>query len=121
MNTGIDALSRAGAARGVATGNTLADATKLGTGLAQQDWGNYVQRLQPFIGSTQGAAVGQGNIRMGLGDQLSRSYGSQGDLGFRAESGIGDANAAAALDRNRASGQIWNTIGGAARLAAGMM
>lgn len=119
LNQGVDALSRAGVARGVATGNTLQDAQKFGTGLAQQDWGNYVSRLQPFMGATQNAAAGQAGVLTSEGNALNQSYGQQGNLGYQTQTGIGDAKATAAMDRNRASGQAWNAIGNVAGLAVG--
>jgi hypothetical protein len=98
--------------------------------LAQQDWGNYVARLQPFMGASQNAAAGEAGIYTGMGNQLNQSFGNQGTLGYQTQTGIGNASAdasnatgaaqaQAALDRNRASGQLWNAFGNLASLGVG--
>jgi hypothetical protein len=118
LNTGVDALSRAGAAKGVATGNVLRDAQTYGTGLAQQDWGNYVNRLQPYLGAGQGAAGGVANALTGLGSGLNANLTGQGGLGFQTQTGIGDANASADLAKYNASGNLWGALLGLGNLGA---
>src|SRR5262245_31804124 len=117
LNTGIDALTRAGKASGQATGNTLQDALKYGTGLAQQDWGNYVSRLQPFIGAANTAASGISGTYQGLGTNLANSFTGQGQAAQGMYKDIGQAQADAALAPYQVGKNIWGAIGNAASLA----
>lgn len=118
LDTGIDALSRAGAAKGTATGNVLRDAQTFGNGLAQQDWGNYVSRLQPYLGAGQSAATGIAGVDTGLGTGLNANLTGQGGLGFQTQTGIGDANASADLAKYNASGNLWGALLGLGNLGA---
>jgi hypothetical protein len=119
LNRGVDALSRAGAAKGVATGNVLRDAQEFGTGLAQQDWGNYVSRLQPFLGQGTTTAQSIGQLGANRGNALLGSFQGQGGAANTAQTGIGDANASAALADYNASQNMWNALMQGGRLAAG--
>src|SRR5262245_16707354 len=118
LNTGIDALTRAGNAKGVATGNVLREAQDYGSGLASQEWGNYVNRLAPFLSGAQASAGGLSGVFTGLGQQLGQSYFGQGQQALNTQKAVGDAAATAAMDQNRAGAQTWSTIGSAATLAA---
>lgn len=118
MNRGIDALTRAGAAKGVATGNTLRDAQEFGSGLAGQEWGNYVNRLQPYLGQGTTAASNIGQLAGQQGNQLNASYMGQGGAANQAQKDIGNATAEAAMDSNRSGAQTWQTIGAVATTAA---
>lgn len=118
LNTGIDALTRAGNAKGVATGNTLRDAQTYGSGLAQQDWGNYVNRLQPYLGAGQSAAGGIAGVDTGLGTGLANNYQGQGGLAFNTATGQGDAQASANLAKYNASGNMWGALFKGADIAA---
>lgn len=118
LDTGIDALARAGVARGQATGNTLQDAQKFGSGLASQEWGNYINRLQPFLGAGQNAASGIGNTYTGLGQGLAGSYGQQGQAAIGTQNAIGQAQSDAALAPYNASANLWNFGLNAAKTAA---
>jgi hypothetical protein len=118
LNRGIDALTRAGAAKGIATGNTLRDAQEFGSGLANQEWGNYVSRLQPFLGQSATAAGNIGTLGASKGNQLLGSFQSQGGAAQKTQADMGQATAEAAMDANRASAQGWETVGKAATIAA---
>ena len=94
LGTGLDALTRAANAGGmVASGNTLRNAQTFGSGLAAQEWQNYLKNIQQQ-GSTYAplglsglgtAATGLGNIGLqtglagsnlftGLGTNLANLY-----------------------------------------------
>lgn len=118
MDQGIDALSRAGVARGQATGNTLQDAQKFGSGLASQEYGNYVSRLQPFLSGASGAATGIAGVKTGLGSGLNQSFMGQGQGAFNTQKGIGEADADAAMADYNASANLWNFGLNAAKTAA---
>jgi hypothetical protein len=108
MNRGIDALTRAGAAKGVATGNTLRDAQEFGSGLAGQEWGNYLSRLQPYLQQGTTAASGIGALGAQKGNALGASFMGQGGAANTAATGTGDANAAASLADYNASKNMWD-------------
>jgi hypothetical protein len=118
MNRGIDALTRAGAAKGIATGNTLRDAQEFGSGLASQEWGNYVNRLQPYLGQGTTAASNIGQLAGQQGNQLNASFMGQGGAANKAQTDMAAADAAAAADKNRSGAQTWQTIGAVATTAA---
>lgn len=119
MGRGIDALTRAGAAKGVATGNTLRDAQEFGSGLAGQEWGNYVKNLSPFLGQSSGAAGALGQLGAQRGNALGGSFMGQGGAANAAATGVGDANAAGALADYNASGNMWGALMQGGKLAAG--
>jgi hypothetical protein len=74
MNQGLDALDRRAAARGqLNSGNTSIDTLNYSQGLANQEWGGYLDRLQGFD-SQQNA-----NYLTGLGGKAG-SLGSLADL-----------------------------------------
>jgi len=108
LNTGVDALARARAAAGGATGNTLQDALKYGTGLAQQDWGNYVSRLQPFLQQGDVVAGGIAGIDTGLGSNLATSMQNQGTAANTMFGQVGDTLAQKDLAAYNASGNLVN-------------
>ena len=57
LNTGLDAVGRQNS-RNRGSGNALAALTQYGTGLAQQDWGNQVDRLGRLQGQQQQFQLG---------------------------------------------------------------
>lgn len=103
-----------------ASGNQLLDLAKFNQGLAGTSWNNYVGSLQPFLGASNAAASGIGNIYTGLGNATAGQYDSLANLGWQRETGIGNANANADLAAYNASGNLWKGIGalGGAALSA---
>ena len=120
LNKGIDALSRAGAAKGVATGNVLRGAQDYGQGMANQEWGNYINRLSPYLGQNTSVAGGLSNVYTGQGNALAGSFGQEGQAALGVQGGIGDANAAAALAPYNASKNMWDLGLQGAKLGAGL-
>lgn len=119
LNLTLDQNDRRAASRGtLGSGNTIADTTKLATDYSNQKYGDYVSRLQPFLGATTSAASGAGGLYGGLADMLGKSFQGQGGAANAAQTGIGDANAAAKLADYQASGNLWNTLIGGATAAA---
>ncbi len=83
MDQGLQALQRTHAAAGnLSSGNADADTLKYATGLADQSYGNYVNRLAPYLGMAgQGALAstqGQAGAATGLAGGLANLYGNQG-------------------------------------------
>ena len=104
FNQGLQAIDRGAASRGMLTsGNTLNAEQQFGTGLADQSYGNYVNRLQPYLGQQTAAAGGIAGVNRGLGNALNTSFGNQGNLAYNTAVGQGDAQAAADIASQNAS------------------
>jgi len=129
LGQGIQNTDRNQAAMGALnSGNTdkaIADYT---TGLAQQNYQNYVGNLQPYlqmaqntggqIASTEGQLAGALNAnRVGQGQALAGNLGQQAGLGYGTQAGIGNANANAALAPATAGSNFWNLAGNLGKLA----
>ena len=113
-----DANDRRAASRGIlASGNTIADTAKLATTYADQNYGNYVSRLAPYLGANQAAVSGGSSI---LGTQAGADLGVAGtkaNLGYGANTAIGNANADKDTAAYSASQNFWNALMGGANLA----
>lgn len=113
-----DANDRLAASRGIlASGNTIADTAKLATNYADQNYGNFVSRLAPYLGGSISAASGGANV---LGSQAALDTGIAGQKAtnqWNAATGSGQADANADLAKYSASGNFWNTLLGGANLA----
>jgi hypothetical protein len=119
LNQTLNQNDRRAASRGMLnSGNTIADTTKLATDYANQKYGSYVQGLQPYLGANQGAVGGAANLYSGLGTGLAGLYGQQGQAAQATQTGIGNAQADAAMADYNASGNIWKTLLGGASAAA---
>jgi len=88
---GMDSIMRTAAARGgLSSGNTSVDLLKYTTGLADQTYGNYLERLRPIIQGGQTAAAGMSQVDS-LVAQLAQQRGrDQANL----ETGLADKIAA---------------------------
>jgi hypothetical protein len=119
LDQGVNAINRSGVARGAATGNILRDAQTFGSGLANQEWGNYVNRLAPWLGQGTALAGSVSDINRALGGELSRSYTGEGDAAARAYGAIGDVQGQAAMSPYLAGQNIWGLLMQGAKIAAG--
>jgi len=107
---------RAAARGGLAGGNVIDETTRLATGLAQQDYGNWLGRLAPYTAQSESIAGKRAGTRMSKAQLYPQAYGNLAQLGYQTQTGMAGADADAIMDRNRASGQAWNTIGNLAKL-----
>jgi hypothetical protein len=103
-NQGIDAITRAANASGGLGGNSLKDTISYGQGLANQEYGNWQNKLAPYnqlqLGATQGAAAGNQAINSGV----ANTYGAGANLldsSGRAQAGVatGQGNSLSDLAR----------------------
>lgn len=94
------------------SGNVLTALQDRASGLAQQQYGQYVQRLAPFLGYALGTSQQLGGAQTGQGTAQAGLDVSQGQLGYGTQAGIGSAEAAgtlgAAQARTAAAGNIAN-------------
>jgi hypothetical protein len=82
---------QSGTGGGQYSGNVLTALQDRASNLAQQQYGQYVNRLAPFLGYS-GATAGQlGGTYTGLGTGLESSLGNQANLAFNTQAGIGRA------------------------------
>lgn len=123
LNQSLDQNDRRTASRGMlGSGNTIADTTKLATDYANQKFGDYASKLQPYLGANAGAVAGQAGVAQGLGTALNTNETGQGQLGFNAAAGVGNAQAQAELAKYQTSGNFINALlkaGGFATSVAG--
>jgi hypothetical protein len=103
-NQGIDAITRAANASGGLGGNSLKDTITYGQGLANQEFGNWQNKLAPYnqlqLGATQGAAAGNQAINSGVANTYGAGAGLLDSSG-RAQAGVatGQGNSLSDLAR----------------------
>lgn len=121
QSQGIQALDRSAASRGMLnSGRSQKDLLRFGTGLADQTYGNQLQRLLGAAGQgagwlgAQNATVGQG-LQGQLGTRQSAFGGQMQAAGTIGQGDIAAANAHAAGTQN-----ILNMVGKGVGAAAGM-
>jgi Chaperone of endosialidase len=103
------------------SGAEAAALQNFGQQTASQGWNNYVNSLQPYLGASNAAATGIGNLYSGLGNQLNANLMGQGNAAYGAQTSIGNANANADLAAYNASGNMWGALLGAGKLGASAM
>lgn len=92
LEQGMQATERSAAARGgLRSGNTLAALTRYGSGLATQNFNNYIGRLQSLAG--MGADQAGANMSVAFGDRVANNLISAGNA--QAAGQVGAANARA--------------------------
>jgi hypothetical protein len=122
-NQGIDAITRAANASGGLGGNSLKDTITYGQGLANQEYGNWQNKLAPYnqlqLGATQSAAAGNQAINSGV----ANTYGAGAQLldsSGRAQAGVatGQGNSLSDLARQYYGGLAGNDINQGSALGA---
>lgn len=98
LGQGNNAINAAAAAGGTLnSGNQAMALQKYGQGLAGQNYGQYVSQLSPYMTEAQNSASGIGSMYGNLGNQLNANQNTLANLNMNAFTGIGNANASAAL------------------------
>jgi hypothetical protein len=119
LTTGIDQVMRAAAQRGdLGGGNTSADEIKFASDYDANKYGQYVSSLAPYLGANQNAITGNAAV---LGSNASADLGVAGQkaqYGYNSATGVGNANADAALAPYSASQNFWGALAGAGKVAA---
>jgi hypothetical protein len=115
VDQGLEAAKRASG--GVYSGGLLDELTRRGQGYANQEWGNYMSRLAPYLQQYLPAIGAQAGWTGRTGDTYGELGGRLGDLAWRKETGMGDADASAQLARYNASGNIFGALTGGLSLA----
>jgi hypothetical protein len=136
MDQGQQALNRSHAAAGnLASGNADADTLKFSQGLADQSYGNYVSRLQPYLqlagsGATTAAAgqagaaaqlgTGLSSNFTGLGGATNADYTAQGQAANANYTGQGASNAAATMNNYNIAQNQLNAVKEGTKLATSL-
>lgn len=125
LNQGLDALDRRAAGRGMLdSGNTNLDTIKYAQGMANQEYGSWLDRLTNF----QGAASGQqsrnqaaqqdvGNYYMGMGDRYGGLYSKLADNKQNMWNQVGGAYADYQNSKDATGANILGAITGGVNLA----
>jgi hypothetical protein len=88
-NNSVNAL--AGARGGLMSGRTLQDLASLNQGLANQEYGNYLNRLTGMAQGGQSAAGAQANAATNAAAGVSNAYGNIGNAQAAGAIGVGNA------------------------------
>jgi hypothetical protein len=121
MDQGLQALDRTHAAAGnLSSGNADADTLKFATGLADQSYGNYVSRLQPYFSAESSAAGGAAGAATGGAGAVNQSFQGQGNAANANYTGQGASNAAATMNEYNVGANTLNAITGIAKTAASL-
>src|SRR5262249_28996425 len=115
---GVDMAARAGVSGG-ATGNTLAGIGDWTAKTMQGAYGDYVNRLAPWLGQGTTVAAGLGNTYTGLGNALNQNYTGLIGTTMDAYKGIGEAQNDAAMADYVGSQNMWNAGMNLGRMVAG--
>jgi hypothetical protein len=108
LQQGLAAAKAAAAKSGFTnSGNAEIDLQNYAQGQANQGWGDYISRLNPFLGQATAAAGARSNIDTGLGNALNASYTNEGQLDYGADTSIGQAMAGKDMADYNASKNLW--------------
>ena len=135
---GIDALNRTANSRGMlASGNNSQDIMRFSQGLADQNYFNYLDALNPYFGQQQSGASGltntygnmannqanKANVYTGTAGNVANVQSGLGNLAYNTRVGIGQAGAQLSQDQYQAeqgaSQNMWNAILGVGGMLTG--
>jgi hypothetical protein len=95
MDQGREAVQGSVAARqGLNSGAAMAELQRMGMGLGNQEFGNYMNRLQGMAAGGQNAAGMQGQASMGYGGQIGGNMMQGGQNAAQGIANVGNARAA---------------------------
>jgi len=119
LGQGNNAINAAAAANGtLGSGNQALALQKYGQGLAQQNYGNYVNQLMPFLNLSSNTAGGIGNLYSNLGANEAGVYNNLNKNELDLISGYGNAQANADI-ANQGLGQ--SLLGNGLRAGASLL
>lgn len=118
LTTGIDAVDRGAAARGMlGGGNTSADIIKFASDYDANKYGNYLTSLAPNLSGALSSTAGGAGV---LNNEATANLGvgqSKAQYGYNSNVGVGSANADAKLAPYSASQNFWGALMGGAGMA----
>lgn len=117
LTTGIDAVNRGAAARGLlGSGQTSADEIKFASDYDANKYGNYVSSLAPYLGANANAISGAAGVKSAQAGADLGVAGTKANLDYSANTAIGGANADKDLAPYSASQNFWSALMGGANL-----
>lgn len=120
LDQGLQALNRTHAAAGnLNSGNADTDSMKYASGLAGQQYNNYLQGLNPYLGQQSGAVSGAAGVATGLGNALNTNYQGQGAAANANLTGQGASDAAATMNNYNVGANQFNALMGVGNFLSG--
>lgn len=115
LNQMIDQIRRSSAASGFGgnadqSGNLSDAILKQANNYANTNFQQYLQNLSPYFSREAAGASGAGTLYGGLGSALNQSYMGQGQAGYGAAVGAGNAQANQALAGQTTSANLINAL-----------
>jgi hypothetical protein len=121
LDQGLQALQRTHAAAGrLDSGNADIDTLKFATGLADQQYGSYVNRLSPYLSASGNATAGAAGVATGQGNALNSSFQGQGTAANANYTGQGASDAAATMNNYNIGANQLNALVSAGKLGASL-
>ena len=122
MDQGLQALNRTRAVNGtLASGNADTDAMKFASGLASQDYNNWLSNLSGLDTKRYGATTGQAGTFGALGSAALSTGGAKANLAASTAAGIGQAGANGLMaGQTAAANRFGAMLGGAQLLGQGI-
>lgn len=122
MNQGLDALDRRAASRGMlASGNTNLDTINYATGVANQEYGNWQNRLAGLANPELAAASGIAGIETGRAGLYGQDAQNRVNLASGVTSGQNNQTTQAANAEMAGSGNLWGLGLNLAKLGTGFL
>lgn len=124
LNTGLDALDRRAASRGMlASGNTNLDTLGFANGLANQEYGNWQNRLAglPTLQATGMASTGLAGLEAGKAPVYTNDAAQRVALASGVTGGLNSQATQAANAEMAGSGNLWNFGLNLAKLGTGFL
>lgn len=119
LDSAVDQSDRRMAQRGMlASGNTITAGNEAAIDYTNKGYGDFVNRLAPFLGGTQAAATGGAAVKTGQGNLYDAAGKAKANFDYLGETGAGNANAEGELAAYNASGNFWNALMQGGNLAA---
>lgn len=114
---GINDLERRAAARGnLGGGNTSADTLKFASDYDSTKYKDFLSSLVPNLGVATTGAAGQGQLYGQQAGLAGAVGGQKAQYGYKTETGIGDADAAATMANEDSSKNFWSALLGGANM-----
>jgi hypothetical protein len=108
VNQGVNAATRAANATGMgASGNTLDATTRLGANLADQEWDDYMSRLNPYLNVAPTIAGKRADIQTGMSNDLIANNAALAGV----YTGAGNSMAAARMGKGNTLASLASGLG----------
>ena len=122
VDQAIANADRGAAARGsLSSGGTRAAEIGLASNLANQEWSNYLNRFSPLASLAGSAASGISGVNTSAAGTNYQAGKDLADYGWKQQTGIADAQAAADLAGYNASQNAWGAIFQGANLGSKLL